>query len=325
MPQIPVDPTGWVKGSDDTIVEFSPTEGILLTVDTHNPPDQWYAGTISPMCPITGDFQFTVRLPAPTGDGAYDLDVVAFLRNREINSNWRWIQFDWYSYLGTAICDARMVAGETNVGISPNPAIDPAITPWWRARVESGTLYWEVSEDGDVFTELGSIPWNGTLITEGEIEVDVYANSESPDDWGDWEEGTPRSAVVKWDYLEVDGNVIFNSVPEVSSPGGEPSYVFDAHIFGRRRCGDREEVRLKVFDREGNRIDLSGSDAHIFGRSHRGDREKVRLKLFDSDGNLIDLPGSYAHIFGHRQRGDREEVRLKLFDHDGNPIDLSAL
>jgi len=34
--------------------------------------------------------------------------------------------------------------------------------------------------------------------------------------------------------------------------------MFNAHIFGRRRFGDREEIRMKLFDKEGNPLGVDG-------------------------------------------------------------------
>jgi hypothetical protein len=223
---VPIDSTGWEKGNVDYLVEFSPTEGIILTVDTHDPPDQWNSGVMSPAIPVADPANFTVtgKIEPPAGDGAYDVDLVFWIRFPTVGAGagaWRWAQYDWYSYTGVdTICDIRKVDNTTVGTTLPQQPLNIVATPWWRFRFADGTMHWEVSADGETFTELGAGVSGLAPIVSGTVQVqlDLYGNYSSDDDWF----ADPKIVTENWSYLKVDDTTVFDNNnmtnPAPSSP-----------------------------------------------------------------------------------------------------------
>ena len=212
----PVDSTGWDIGG--TLVEFSPTEGIILTLDTHDPPDTTYAQAYSPPFVLAEDFEITVRINPPvstdvpeTKDVEYFFYVFNGNQAAVAPRNWKSIDFDWYVITGDTTCRA-VNQDDSSVGITPNPDIDIEVTPWLRWRVAADVMHWEVSEDGVAFTELGTAAWVNRSTDVAMVELDVYGNSEgSTEDWYD----PVRLVTCTWDYLKINDDIIFDNTPAV--------------------------------------------------------------------------------------------------------------
>ena len=223
---VPIDATDWELSGDDNLVEYSSTEGIILTVDTHDPPDQWVSGVISPAIPVADPANFTVtgKIEPPAGDGAYDVDLVFWIKFDTVGSGtgaWRWAQYDWYSYTGVdTLCDLRKVDNSVVGTTLPEQPLDIELTPWWRFRFAGGTMHWEVSEDGETFTELGAGVSGLAPIVSGTVktQLDLYGNYSSDDDWF----ADPKIVTETWSYLKVDDTTVFDNNnmtnPAPSSP-----------------------------------------------------------------------------------------------------------
>ena len=219
---VPIDPTGW-DVLDEPAVEFSPTEGIILTLDSHDPPDALYTYAYSPPFVLGEEFEITVRVNPPTSTdvpGSKDVEYYFYLWNDHQDTvpprNWKSLDFDWYLITGDSTCKAYNKDG-SSVGITPNPIIEIDDTPWLRWRVADGVAYWEVSEDGAAFTELGNAVWAGRSSDVVMVELDCYGNSEGNiEDWWDPE----RLVKCYWNYLKINDDVIFNnaSLPAPSAP-----------------------------------------------------------------------------------------------------------